>query len=371
MPLLDVENLSTEFRTEEGVVHAADNITLQVEQGETLGIVGESGSGKSVTARSIMRLVDSPGRISNGEIQFKGEGLRKKSEDEMERIRGKDIGMIFQDALESLNPVLTIGDQVAESIRAHNLIKDEEITWSERSLVGNFLPRRSAETRFPEAWEDTVELMESVGIPEPEQRAREYPHQFSGGMRQRAMIAMAIACRPDLLIADEPTTALDVTIQAQILNLLQGLQDEIEMGILLITHDIGVVIETCDRVAVMYAGEIVETGSVEEVFKNPQHPYTSGLIQSIPEIKGERKRLNPVSGQVPDLIDMPDACYYAPRCEYAHEACYQGRPHMYDLEGSSTHEARCVLHETKEPGGLLELTESEPQELGEQGVSND
>jgi len=360
MSLLEVHNLSTEFRTDAGDVQAADNVDLEIKQGETLGIVGESGSGKSVTARSIMRLVESPGEITNGEIRFKGNDLRQESETEMETIRGREIGMIFQDALESLNPVLTIGDQIAESIRTHNTIENEGISWSERSLIGNFLPRRSTETRFPNAWKDAVELMEDVGIPEPEQRAREYPHQFSGGMRQRAMIAMAIACRPDLLIADEPTTALDVTIQAQIMNLLQDLQDEIGMGILLITHDIGVVIESCDRVGVMYAGEIVETGTVEEVFENPQHPYTRGLIRSVPEIEGERTRLNPVKGQVPDLVDMPNACYYAPRCEHAHEACYEDQPKIYNLDGSSNHQARCVLHDPDDPHELPELVETEP-----------
>lgn len=371
MNLLEVDDLSTEFRTDEGIVQAADNVNLTVGRGETLGIVGESGSGKSVTARSLMRLIESPGTISNGEIRFKGEDLRQKSEKEMESIRGNEIGMIFQDALESLNPVLTVGDQIAEAVRTHNVIENEGISWSERSLIGNFLPRRSTETRYPKAWEDAVELMEAVGIPEPEQRAREYPHQFSGGMRQRAMIAIAIACRPDLLIADEPTTALDVTIQAQILNLLQDLQDDIGMGILLITHDIGVVIESCDRVAVMYAGEIVETGTVEEVFENPKHPYTRGLIRSIPEIEGERTRLKPVEGQVPDLIDMPDACYYAPRCEYAHEACYARRPPMYDLEGSTSHEARCVLHDPNNPRDLPELSEPKPDGTPQEGVNDD
>lgn len=371
MALLEVEDLVTEFETDEGIVRAADNVSLRVEQGETLGVVGESGSGKSVTAKSIMRLVESPGVISNGEIKFKGEDLLDKTESQMEGIRGNEIGMIFQDAMDSLNPVLTVGDQIAETLRTHNTIEGEGIGWLERSLLGNFLPQRSTEVQYPAAWQQSVDLMDAVGIPDPAQRVREYPHQFSGGMRQRAMIAMAIACRPDLLIADEPTTALDVTIQAQILNLIQDLQDEIEMGVLLITHDIGVVIETCDRVAVMYAGEIVEKGTVEEVFENPQHPYTRGLIRSIPEVEGVHGRLDPVEGQVPDLIDMPDACYYAPRCDHAHEACYEGRPRMYQPTDSSDHLARCVLHDSTDPH---ELPEESPREMTDnttQGVNDD
>lgn len=345
MSLLTVKNLSTEFYTSEGIVQAANSVDFRVEEGETVGIVGESGSGKSVTARSIMQLVDSSNATTNGTVEFKGENLHQADRDRIEKIRGNEIGMVFQDALASLNPVLTIGDQIAESLRSHRILSNEGISWTEKNLIGNFFPHRSTENRYPKSWERAVELIDAVGIPDPEQRAHEYPHQFSGGMRQRAMIAMAIACHPDLLIADEPTTALDVTIQAQILNLIQGLQDEMGMGMLLITHDLGVIIEMCDRVLVMYAGEIIEKGTVENVFNHPQHPYTAGLIRSIPEIEGPKQRLQPVQGQVPDLIDMSDECHYVPRCAYAHEGCRQAHPQMYETTNDPRHKARCIMHD--------------------------
>jgi oligopeptide/dipeptide ABC transporter ATP-binding protein len=342
MSLLEVSGLRTEFRTDEGVVQAVDGVDLTVERGETVGIVGESGSGKSVTALSMLGLVDSPGHVTDGTVEFDGEDLRTASEKRLQELRGNDVGMVFQDPMESLNPVLTVGEQIAEAARVHGRFEGEGVDWLERSLLGNFLPRRSARKRHPRSWEHAVEMMRQVGIPEPEQRAKEYPHQFSGGMQQRAMIAMALACEPDLLVADEPTTALDVTIEAQILERLAELQAERGMGVLLITHDLGVVVETCDRVAVMYAGQIVEQGSVEDVFADPAHPYTRRLLDAIPDAKRGEGRLRAIEGNVPDLVDMPDACYFAPRCPHAHEACYEGVPE--DETVSAGHEARCVLH---------------------------
>jgi len=342
MALLEVSDLSTEFRTDDGVVAAVDGVDLTIDRGETVGLVGESGSGKSVTALSLLGLVDPPGQVTAGTVDFDGEDLREASEDRLRSVRGNEVGMVFQDPMESLNPVLTVGEQIAEAARAHDLFEGEGIDWLEESLLGNFVPRRSARKRHPESWAHAVEMMRQVGIPEPEQRATEYPHQFSGGMQQRAMIAMALACEPDLLIADEPTTALDVTIEAQILDRLDRLQAERGMGMLLITHDLGVVVETCDRVAVMYAGQIVETGAVEDVFRDPAHPYTRRLLQAIPDVRRDEDRLQAIEGNVPDLVDMPDACYFAPRCPHAHEACYEGVPDQY--APAPGHEARCVLH---------------------------
>jgi oligopeptide/dipeptide ABC transporter ATP-binding protein len=342
MTLLDVSALSTEFRTDDGVVQAVDGVDLSIEPGETVGIVGESGSGKSVTALSLLGLVDSPGHVTDGTVEFDGEDLRVASESRLQEIRGNEIGMVFQDPMESLNPVLTVGEQIAEAARAHGLFEDEGIDWLEESLLGNFVPRRSTRKRHPESWEHAVEMMRQVGIPEPEQRATEYPHQFSGGMQQRVMIAMALACEPDLLIADEPTTALDVTIEAQILERLDQLQAEREMGVLLITHDLGVVVETCDRVAVMYAGQVVEKGTVEDVFRDPAHPYTRRLLGAIPDVRQGEERLQAIEGNVPDLIDMPDACHFAPRCPHAHDACEAGVPDQY--EPAPDHKARCILH---------------------------
>jgi oligopeptide/dipeptide ABC transporter ATP-binding protein len=347
MALLDVSGLSTEFRTDEGTVQAVDGVDLTVEAGETVGIVGESGSGKSVTALSMLGLVESPGHVTAGSVEFDGEELRTASEERLQAIRGNEIGMVFQDPMESLNPVLTVGEQIAEVVRAHGRFAGEGIDWLEESLLGNFVPRRSARKRHPDSWAHAVEMMRQVGIPDPEQRAREYPHQFSGGMQQRAMIAMALACEPDLLVADEPTTALDVTIEAQILERLAELQAARNMGLLLITHDLGVVVETCDRVAVMYAGQIVETGTVEAVFSDPAHPYTRRLLAAIPDAKRRSGRLEAIEGNVPDLVDMPDACYFAPRCPHAHDACYAGVPDQRRLGDGRN--ARCVLHDGPDP----------------------
>lgn len=341
MSLLELSNLHTSFDTDEGLVEAVNGIDLSVREGETVGIVGESGSGKSVTALSIMNLVESPGNITDGKIEFKGEDLTTTPEDRCRSLRGDEISMIFQDPMEGLNPVLTIGEQISETLRAQGEVPGEQIGWLEGSLLGNFVPQRSTQQRYPQSWQRAVDLMEEIGIPEPEQRADEYPHQFSGGMLQRAMIAQALAGEPDLLIADEPTTALDVTIQAQILDVLDKLQASHGTSILLITHDLGVIIEMCDRVAVMYAGEIVETAPVKTLFTDPKHPYTQGLLRSIPATT-EAGELEPLEGQVPGLIDMPNACHFAPRCEHAHNACYEDDVPMYEVR--SDHESRCVLY---------------------------
>jgi oligopeptide transport system ATP-binding protein len=303
-PLLDVVDLQTHFRTQDGLVKAVNGVSFHVEKGETLGIVGESGSGKSVTSLSVMRLIPSPpGKIAGGKILFDGEDLVKCDEDEMRKIRGKNIAMIFQDPMTSLNPVLTIGRQITEALELH------------LRLTGREAERRAAE------------LLALVGIPSPQKRLDDYPHQFSGGMRQRVMIAMALSCNPDLLIADEPTTALDVTIQAQILELINRLKRELEMAVIIITHDLGVVAGMADRVNVMYAGKIIEEGPTNQIFGDPRMPYTIGLLQSIPRLDEERgRRLNPIRGLPPDLINLPAVCPFSPRCDFVQDACYKQVP---------------------------------------------
>jgi len=302
--LLEVRDLSTQFVTHDGVVKAVDHVSLTLAEGETLGIVGESGSGKSVTSLSIMRLIPSPpGKIVGGSIRFDGDDLLSLPEDEMRRVRGKEIAMIFQDPMTSLNPVLTVGRQITESLELH------------MHMTG-----REAKTR-------AAELLGMVGIPAPATRLDAYPHQFSGGMRQRVMIAMALSCHPRLLIADEPTTALDVTIQAQILELIKRLQHELGMAVLMITHDLGVVAGMADRIAVMYAGRVIEEGPTARLFADPRMPYTIGLLQSIPRLDEQRgHRLVPIRGTPPDLTSLPDACPFAPRCDYVQEACGHTRP---------------------------------------------
>ncbi len=301
MSLLEVRNLETTFATPRGEVRAVDGVTFNVESGETLCLVGESGCGKSVTALSILRLISPPGRIIGGEIWFDGRDLLTLTERQLRHIRGNDIAMIFQDPMTSLNPVFTVGDQIAEAIRLHRRVSRRE------------------------AWNQAVEEMRSVAIPSPEARARSYPHELSGGMRQRVMIAMALACRPKLLIADEPTTALDVTIQAQILELLSELRSKHDLGLLLITHDLGVVAETADDVAVMYAGQIIEKADVFELFARPRHPYTEGLLRAVPRLtdvdKPRRSRLETIDGVVPNPLDWPKGCRFAPRCRHQEEAC--------------------------------------------------
>jgi oligopeptide transport system ATP-binding protein len=301
------------------LVRAVDGVSFYVEKGETLGIVGESGSGKSVTSLSLMRLIPSPpGKIVGGTIMFDGHDLLSYDMDEMRRIRGKKIAMIFQDPMTSLNPVLTIGRQITESLELH------------MRLSGKEARKRAAE------------LLALVGIPSPEKRLDDYPHQFSGGMRQRVMIAMALSCNPDLLIADEPTTALDVTIQAQILELINKLKDELGMGVIIITHDLGVVARMADRVAVMYAGRIVEEGPTQQIFADPRMPYTIGLLQSIPRLDEERgRRLNPIRGLPPDLINLPEICPFAARCDYVQEACYKEMPRLRPV--AADQHARCLF----------------------------
>jgi len=320
---LEVKNLKTYFFTEDGVVKAVDGVDLYLNCGEVLGLVGESGCGKSVTSHSIMRLIGPPGEIVEGEMWFDGRDLAKASEGEMRRIRGNRISMIFQQPTSCLNPVFRAGDQISEALDIHqNLGKDKN-------------------------WERTVELLKLVGIPEPEKRAYSYPHELSGGMAQRVMIAMALACVPELLIADEPTTALDVTIQAQILSLMRNLHEEMETSIILITHDLGIVAEMCERVAVMYAGRIVEETDVRTLFRNPQHPYTRGLIGSVPVLGQVKSELEVIPGSVPNLIDLPPGCRFAPRCrarlERQLQKCVGEEPPLFSV--GRNHTARCWLYE--------------------------
>jgi oligopeptide/dipeptide ABC transporter ATP-binding protein len=338
LPLLEVKDLRVGFKTDDGYVNAVNSLSYGVEAGSTLGIVGESGSGKSVNALSIMRLIPiPPGRIEGGSITLRGENLLQKSEPEMRKIRGKDIAMIFQDPMTSLNPVLTVGDQIGEAVRLH-------LKLSKREAV-----------------EKTVDMLRVVRIPLPEKRVNEYPHQLSGGMRQRVMIAMALSCDPDVLIADEPTTALDVTIQAQILELMNEMQRRLGSAIVLITHDLGVVAETCKNVLVMYAGNMVEYGSAEQIFAQPKHPYTMGLLASLPRLDGKDKRLVPIDGQPPSLLRIPSGCSFAPRCKYRMSACDTPVP-LYDFRGG--HVARCFLYDERTAAERTFPVESAPQVPG-------
>jgi oligopeptide transport system ATP-binding protein len=315
--LLEVRGLSTHFFTPDGVVRAVDDVSFELGYGETLGLVGESGCGKSVTALSISRLVpDPPGRIVAGEILFEGVNLLSLSSEQMRKLRGKDIGFIFQDPVTSLNPTLTIGYQIAESVRQHMGVS-----------------ARAARERV-------IELLSKVGIPRAKDRYSDYPHQFSGGMRQRVMIAIALSCDPKLLLADEPTTALDVTIQAQILELIQRLSEEFKTAVLLITHDLGIAAGMCQRINVMYAGRIVETGTVDQMFENPRMPYTWGLLDSLPRLDDIRgSRLRTIEGLPPLLINVPDACRFNPRCAYSQDICREKDPELTEREAG--HQARC------------------------------
>ena len=328
--LLEVCNLETSFPTRAGLVRAVNDVSFYIDEGEMLGLVGESGCGKSITALSIMRLIAPPGRIAAGSIGFKAEDLTAATPDRLREIRGNDIAMIFQDPMTSLNPVYTVGEQIAEALRQHRKLDKKQ------------------------AWDAAIAAMKEVSIPSPERRANDYPHQLSGGMRQRIMIAMALACDPELLIADEPTTALDVTIQAQILELLDGLRKTRKLAVLLITHDLGVVAETADRVCVMYTGRIVEESGVDEIFENPKHPYTQGLLRSVPKLSdfaGENtERLRTIEGTVPNPTDLPPGCHFAPRCEYRMPRCTVGEIPIYQLPNGVG--VRCVLYDEESRDGI-------------------
>jgi oligopeptide/dipeptide ABC transporter ATP-binding protein len=318
--LLSVRDLKTYFYTDDGVVPAVDGVSFELERGGTLGIVGESGCGKSVTSLTIMGLIPQPpGKIEGGVIEFEGRDLLKLSEAEMRHIRGNEISMIFQEPMTSLNPVFTVGNQIMEAIMLH---------------------QNASKT---EAREKAIEMLRLVGIPSPEKRIDDYPHQMSGGMRQRVMIAMALSCNPKLLIADEPTTALDVTIQAQVLELMKALRVKFNTSVLLITHDFGVVAEMCDKCAVMYAGEIVEYGTVEHIFRNPQHPYTKGLFASLPDLESDAERLQPIVGLMPNPMALPHWCSFADRCSCATEACRKRDSILIETEPG--HFVKCIRFE--------------------------
>ena len=317
-PLLQVKNLSTSFDVESGEVRAVNGISFNLDKGKVLGIVGESGSGKSVTAYSIMRILVEPGRIKGGEILFNGEDITKYDAKQMRAFRGEKISIIFQDPMTSLNPVYTIGNQLREAILLH----------TDRN-------REQANAR-------ALEMLQLVGVNEPEKRLKQYPHELSGGMRQRVMIAMALACEPDILIADEPTTALDVTIQAQILELMQDLQKKLGMAIIMITHDLGVIADMCDEIIVMYAGRICERGTADEIFYNPRHEYTKGLMRSIPRLDSKNKKLIPIAGSPVDLTNMPKGCAFASRCDCAMKICMEQLPEEYPI--NDYHMASCWMN---------------------------
>lgn len=320
MALLEVRNLKTYFDTDAGTVKAVDGVSFSIEPGKTLGIVGESGCGKSVTSLSIMQLLPKPvGRIAGGEIVMNGKNLLTLSEPEMRKIRGNDISMIFQEPMTSLNPVYTIGEQIMEPLRLHQRMNDHQ------------------------AKERAIEMLELVGIPSPKQRVADYPHQLSGGMRQRAMIAMALACNPALLIADEPTTALDVTVQAQILDLMNDLREKMNSAIMFITHDLGVIAQMAQRVVVMYAGKVVEEADVEPLYGSPKHPYTQGLLRSIPRMDCDRERLDVIPGVVPSPLNFPGGCKFHNRCDRCMDRCVSAESPLYHLKGNR--KVRCWLYE--------------------------
>jgi peptide/nickel transport system ATP-binding protein len=321
--LLEVNDLRTQFPTRAGLVRAVDGVSFYLDRGELLGLVGESGCGKSITALSVMRLIAPPGKIVSGEILFEGKDLLKLSDAAMRQLRGDDIAMIFQDPMTSLNPVFPVGEQIAEALRLHRKLSKKQ------------------------AKQAAIEAMREVAIPDPARRVNDYPHQLSGGMRQRVMIAMALACDPQLLIADEPTTALDVTIQAQILELLDDLRKQRDLAVLLITHDLGVVAEVADRVAVMYTGLVVEESPVDELFARPKHPYTEGLLRSVPKLTSEyvmkKVRLETIEGTVPRPTDLPPGCHFAPRCSHRMPRCTEEEITLYELDNSV--KVRCVLYD--------------------------
>lgn len=313
--LLSIENLVVEYSSDSETVHAVNDVSLQINKGQTLGLVGETGAGKTTIAKAIMRILpDPPAKVKGGQIFMDGENLMELKEDRMQKIRGNRISMIFQDPMTALNPTIVVGRQIMEAISLHEKVSAKE------------------------ACKKAEEMLEKVGI--PKERYADYPHQFSGGMKQRVIIAIALACNPELLLADEPTTALDVTIQAQVLDMMNQLKQEFGTSVLMITHDLGIVAETCDCVAVIYAGEIVEYGTAAEIFDHPMHPYTTGLFGSLPNMAEEGGRLNPIDGMMPDPTDLPEGCKFAPRCRYATDECRHGRPELKNVEGS--HVVRCM-----------------------------
>lgn len=322
--VLEVKDLQTHFFTDKGVVKAVDGVTFDLVEGKTLGVVGESGCGKSITAMSVLRLIDKNGGIVGGSVMYDGRDISKIPLDDMMKIRGNDISIIFQEPMTSLNPVFRIGDQIVEAIKLHQDLSKSE------------------------AHDKAVTMLKLVGIPRAERVVYDYPHQLSGGMRQRAMIAMALACDPKILIADEPTTALDVTIQAQILSLMNDLKEKMNTAIMLITHDLGVVAQMADDVIVMYSGKVVESADVIELYKNPKHPYTQGLLESIPDLKSEKKRLNSIEGVVPNPMELPKGCYFAPRCKFAMDKCWEQEPGVYFIDkekNGENHKVKCFLYE--------------------------
>lgn len=323
--VLEVDNLSVEFSIDGEISKAVTDVSFKVAEGTTLGLVGETGAGKTTTALAALNLIPNPpGKIVNGHINVCGKDILHMSKKQLEKIRGNDISMIFQDPMTSLNPVFSVGDQIAESILLHQEVTKEE------------------------AWEKAMEMLELVGI--PRNRGGEYPHQFSGGMKQRVVIAIALACNPRLLIADEPTTALDVTIQAQVLEMMKELRDKLKTGMILITHDLGIVAEICDEVAVMYAGRIVEKGTLDDIFNHTRHPYTEGLFNSLPNIKNRKDRLQPIKGMMPDPANLPVGCAFAPRCEYATDVCKKYVPVLREV--NETHTVACTAYD--QPGFLIE-----------------
>ncbi len=327
--ILEVKDLTTYFFTDKGTVKAVDGVSYTMKEGQTLGIVGESGCGKSINAMSILHLIEKPGKIVKGSIKFNGEELVGIDEAKMRHYRGNEISMIFQEPMTSLNPVFRVGQQISESLILHQKMTKEE------------------------ARKKSIELLKKVGIPRAEKIVDDYPHQLSGGMRQRVMIAMALACNPKILIADEPTTALDVTIQAQILGLMNELQKETNTAIMLITHDLGVVAQMAHHVLVMYAGKVVESAPVVELFKNPKHPYTQGLLASVPNLEENKARLNSIDGVVPNPFELPEGCYFAPRCKHAMDICKKEHPGTYEINGE--HAACCFLYSeeySKEGGNI-------------------
>lgn len=328
-PILRVNNLKTVFNTDKGEIQAVDGVSFAVPKGKTMGIVGESGSGKSITALSILRLLATNGHIKGGELLFKGQDLVKLTDKQMRNIRGNQISMIFQEPMTSLNPVFTVGQQISETLRIHKKLSKKE------------------------AMTQAVDMLKLVGIPSPDKRVKQYPYELSGGMRQRVMIAMALACNPEVLIADEPTTALDVTIQAQILELIKDLQNSLGMSVIMITHDLGVVAETCDYVAVMYAGQVVEYADVRTLFKNPKHPYTLGLLNSLPRHDIDQDKLIPIKGVVPSPFEMPKGCRFAPRCPTATAHCNEKPPEL--IEADDKGQIRCWMY-TDEWDGEVEVT---------------